>query len=116
MENDKHALGELGIDVKKLSSDCIGVKGNKDTKCELYVKDMELCYDEMYRVLKKEKYCVIVIGDAKVDGEPTKTVDEAIKYCESIGFKLTDKLPKIIFGLYNTITNESVLFFQKRNR
>ena len=41
MENDKYALQELGVDIKKLSNDCIGVKGNKDTKCELYVKDME---------------------------------------------------------------------------
>lgn len=113
MENDKYALQELGIDIKKLSSDCIGVKGNRDTKCELYVKDMELCYDEMYRVLKKGKQCVIVIGNAKVDGEPTKTVNEAIDYCRSIEFTKVDELPKIIFGLYNTINNESVLFFKK---
>lgn len=116
MDNDKFALGELSIDIKKLSNDCIGVKGNKDTKCELYVEDMERCYDEMYRVLKKGKYCVVVIGNAKVDGEPTKTVKEAIEYCKSIGFTLTDELPKIIFGLYNTINDESVLFFQKTNR
>lgn len=116
MENDKYALGELGVDIKKLSNDCIGVKGNKDTKCELYVKDMERCYDEMFRVLKEDKYCVVVIGDAKVDGEKTKTVKEAIEYCESIGFTLTEGLPKIIFGLYNTINDESVLFFQKTDR
>jgi DNA modification methylase len=115
MENDKYALQELGEDIKKLSNNCIGVKGNKDTKCQLYVKDMERCYDEMYRVLKNDKYCVIVIGDAKVDGEPTNTVREAIEYCESIGFTLTRELPKIIFGLYNTISDESVLFFKKTN-
>jgi DNA modification methylase len=113
MENDKYALEELGIDIKKLSSDCIGVKGNKDTKCELYVEDMKRCYDEMYRVLKNGKQCVVVIGNAKVDGEPTKTVDDAIDYCQSIGFTKVDDLPKIIFGLYNTINEERVLFFKK---
>jgi tRNA G10 N-methylase Trm11 len=116
MENDKYALQELGEDIKKLSNDCIGVKGNKDTKCELYVKDMERCYDEMFRVLKRDKSCVIVIGNAKVDGEETKTVKEAIDYCKSIGFALTEELPKIIFGLYNTINNESVLFFKKTHK
>ena len=53
----------------------------------------------MFRVLKKDKSCVIVIGNAKVDGERTKTVKDAIEYCESIGFTLTEELPKIIFGL-----------------
>lgn len=116
MENDKYALQEMGVDIRKLSNDCIGVKGNRDTKCELYVKDMEHCYDEMYRVLKDNAYCVVVIGDAKVNGEPTRTVKEAIDYCESIGFRKKDELSKIIFGLYNTISAEKVLFFQKNSK
>jgi hypothetical protein len=111
MENDKYALQELGVDISELSERCVGVKGKGEMKCKLYGKDMEKSYSEMYR--EKGKYAVVVIGDAKVDGEPTKTVEHAIEYCRSIGFKLRDNLPKKIFGLYNTINDESVLFLQK---
>ena len=41
-------------------------------------KEYGKCRDyEMFRVLKKDKSCVIVIGNAKVEGEETKTVKEA---------------------------------------
>jgi len=115
MENDRYALEELGIDIDKLSERCVGVKGKGEMKCKLYEKDMEKSYSEMYRVLKNGKYAVVVIGEAKVDGEPTKSVEHAIEYCKSIGFQLKDNLPKKIFGLYNTINDESVLFLKKSN-
>lgn len=113
MENDRYALEELGVDIRELSERCVGVKGRAEMKCKLYEKDMEKSYFEMHRVLKKGKYAVVVIGEAKVDGESTKTVEHAIEYCKSIGFTLRDNLPKKIFGLYNTINDESVLFLQK---
>jgi DNA modification methylase len=113
MFNDRHALEELGVDIADLSSNVIGVAGKGAQKIKQYEKDMEAAYSEMYRVLKKGRQCVIVIGEAKVDGEQTQTVEDSIKYCESIGFRLKDNLPKIIFGLYNTIKDERVLFFEK---
>jgi DNA modification methylase len=113
MENDRYALEEMGVDINELSEMCVGVKGKAQMKCKLYEKDMERSYSEMHRVLKKGKYAVVVIGEAKVDGEPTKSVEHAIEYCKSIGFKLKESLPKKIFGLYNTINDESVLFLQK---
>ena len=113
MENDRYALEELGVDISELSELCVGVKGKAQMKCRLYEKDMESSYSEMYRVLKKGMYAVVVIGEAKIDGESTKTVEHAIEYCKSIGFTLRDNLPKKIFGLYNTINDESVLFLQK---
>ena len=113
MENDRYALDELGIDIAKLSEQCVGVKGKGKTKCELYERDMEESYSEIYRVLKEGKYAVVVIGEAKVDGKSTNSVEHAIDYCESIGFKLTENLRKNIFGLYNTITEERVLFLRK---
>jgi tRNA G10 N-methylase Trm11 len=116
MENDKYALRELEVNKKELSNLCIGVKGTGKNKCELYEKDMKQSYNEMYRVLKNKMYCVVVIGDSKVDGIATKTVEKAIDHCQSIGFILKDNIPKKIFGLYNTISDEKVLFFQKSNR
>lgn len=113
MENDKYALRELGIDIKELSQRCIGVKGSLETKPLLYEQDMQKCYSEINRVLRNEKYLVIVIGNAKINGVSTRTVSNTIEYCTDIGLKLVDNIPKKIFGLYNTMIDENVLFFQK---
>ncbi|WP_148686362.1 DNA methyltransferase [Candidatus Nitrosocosmicus hydrocola] len=113
MENDRHALQELGVSIKDLSNECIGVKGTLNSKLRLYEEDMQSCYSEMYRVLKRNKYCVVVIGNAIINGNSTETVDKTIKYCTRLGFSLTKNIPKKIFGLYNTMIDESVLFFQK---
>jgi DNA modification methylase len=113
MENDKYALQELGINIEQLCNDCIGVKGKGNLKLRLYESDMQKCYTEMYRVLKQGCKCVVVIGEAKYDGEQTKTVGNSISFCKNLGFKLEDEIPKKIFGLYNTINDEKVLFFKK---
>ncbi|MCS4537644.1 MAG: DNA methyltransferase [Thaumarchaeota archaeon] len=111
--NDRYALEELGIDLAELGEQCIGVKGKGRQKVDLYDEDMRRCYDELYRVLRHGSYCVAVIGEATVDGEHTRNVHNAIEYCERIGFTLKEDLPKKIFGLYNTINDERVLFFEK---
>lgn len=80
---------------------------------ELYNKDMETSLNEMHRVLKDGKYCVIVIGNATLQGKESRTVDKTIKYCEKIGFKLEKNMDKIIFGLYNVIQKENILVFRK---
>ena len=67
----------------------------------------------MYRVLKKGKTCVLVLGEAAVDEKKTTIIKDTIEYCQSIGFVLRENLPKKIFGLYNVISDEKVLFFEK---
>jgi len=109
MENDKYALKELDINIDKLSNLCIGVRGQKERRLEFYEADMEKCYAEMYRVLKYDSKCVLVIGEAKY-----KTIEHALDYCKnSLGFTVLENLPKKIFGLYNTISDEKVIFLQK---
>lgn len=114
MENDKFALKELGINIQGLVDECIGVRGKGSVKIESYELDMQQCYKEMYRVLKPGCQSVVVIGEAKVDGLETRTVDKAIDFCQKkLGFTLVENLPKKIFGLYNTINDERVLFLRK---
>ena len=114
MKNDKYALDELGVNIDDLSSQCIGVRGQGDKRLELYELDMKKCYAEMHRVLKYGSKCVVVIGEAKYDGTLTETIEHALDYCEnSLGFTLLENLPKKIFGLYNTINDERVIFLQK---
>ncbi|MEM2842124.1 MAG: hypothetical protein QW201_02345, partial [Thermoproteota archaeon] len=68
---------------------------------------------EMYRVLKHNKYAVIIIGNATYMGQEIKTAELIIDFAEKIGFKLVRNIDKIIFGLYNVMQSEKILFFQK---
>jgi DNA modification methylase len=113
VKNDAHALEALGYNIKKVKEDFIGVRGTMKTKVELYDKDIKKSYEEMHRVLKPEKYCVIVIGNATLQGEEIRTVDKTISHCETLGFRLIKNMDKIIFGLYNVIQKENILIFKK---
>ncbi|MCL4497987.1 MAG: hypothetical protein M1412_03815 [Deltaproteobacteria bacterium] len=111
--NDAHSLKALGYDLDKIKEDFIGVRGIGLNKFELYDKDMEKAYSEMYRVLKKDKYCVVVIGNVTFQGQEINTTQNVIDYCEKIGFKTIKKMEKIIYGLYNVMQKEYILIFQK---
>jgi hypothetical protein len=67
----------------------------------------------MYRVLKKVKYAVIIIGsnDIQTGGIrlETKIEEMAIK----LGFNLDKKIVKPIKGIKNTMKEEYILFLRK---
>jgi len=113
VQNDIHSLNDLGYDVLRMRNDFIGVRGNGRSRVELYNEDMKKSYREMCRVIKHNRYAVIVIGNATYQGQEIKTVDFTIDYMESIGFKLTKNINKIIFGLYNVMKKENILIFKK---
>ena len=113
VKNDTHSFKDLGYDVIKMRNDFIGVRGNGRNIVEFYNEDMKKSYSEMYRILKPDKYAVIVIGNATYQGKEIKTVEFTIEYMESLGFKLVKNINKIIFGLYNVMKKENILIFQK---
>lgn len=111
--NDAHSLKALGYDLDKIKEDFIGVRGAGLNKFELYDKDMEKAYSEIHRVLKKDKYCVVIIGNVTFQGQEINTTQNVIDYCEKIGFKTIKKMEKIIYGLYNVMQKEYILIFRK---
>ncbi len=113
VSNDAHALKALGYDLNELREKFIGVRGKGQERIDLYNEDMKTSLREMYRVLKPEKYAVIVIGNATYQGEEIKTVEFFIDYAEKIGFKLVNNIDKIIFGLYNVMQKENILILKK---
>lgn len=113
VQNDLHAFKDLGYDFIKMRDDFIGVRGAGKNKIELYNKDMQLSYAEMHRVLKPNKYAVIVIGNATCQGKEIKTVEFTIHKMEELGFSLEKNISKIIFGLYNVMKKENILIFRK---
>jgi len=113
VENDAHSLQALGYDLKRIKEDFIGVRGSGFNKFELYYKDMEKSISEMYRVLKPGKYCVIVIGNVTFQEKEVDTTDRVIQFAKKTGFSFKKKLDKIIYGLYNVMQKEYILFFKK---
>ena len=111
--NDAHALKALGYNLSEIKEKFIGVRGERQKKIDLYNEDMKKSLKEMFRVLKPNKYAVIVIGNATYLGNEIKTVEFIISYAETIGFKLVKNIDKIIFGLYNIMQKENILIFQK---
>jgi DNA modification methylase len=113
VKNDAHALKALGYDLDKIREEFIGVRGTGSKRIELYNRDMIKCLNEMHRVLKPDRFCVIVIGNATYQGREIKTVEFIIDYCQRIGFKLVKNIDKIIYGLYNVMQKENILIFRK---
>lgn len=113
VSNDAHALKMLGYKLPEIREEFIGVRGRGSQRIELYNQDIMKSYEEMYRVLKTDKFAVIVIGNATYMGEEVKTVEFTIDYCKKIGFNLIKNIDKIIFGLYNVMRKENILIFQK---
>jgi DNA modification methylase len=113
VENDAHSLEDLGYELKTLREDFIGVRGKGKDRVDLYNDDMRRAYSEMYRVLKPEKYAVIVISNATYQGEEVKTVEFTIESMQKLGFELVKNIHKIIFGLYNMMKKENILIFRK---
>lgn len=113
VSNDAHALEALGYDLKELREKFIGVRGKGRERIDLYNEDMKRSLEEMYRVLKPEKYAVIIIGNATYQGKEIKTVEFIIDYAQKIGFRLVKNIDKIIFGLYNVMQKENILIFKK---
>jgi len=112
--NDAHALKTLGYNLPEIREEFIGVRGRGQDRVNLYNEDMKQSYNEMYRVLRPQKFAVIVIGNATYQGREVKTVEFTIEYMKKIGFKLVRNIDKIIFGLYNVMKKENILIFQKR--
>ncbi len=113
VKNDSHALEALGYNTREIKEEFIGVRGTGSHKIELYNQDMMKSLDEMFRVLKPGKYCVIVIGDATYRGKRVETVKFIIDYAQNLGFELIKNLDKVIFGLYNVMQKENILIFRK---
>jgi len=111
--NDAHSLRALGYDLDKIKEEFIGVRGTGFNKFKLYEDDMEKAYTEMHRVLKKDKYCVVIIGNVTYQGQEIDTAQNVVNHCEKIGFKTIKKMEKIIYGLYNVMQKEYILIFQK---
>jgi len=113
IKNDAHALQALGLDMREIREQFVGLRGRMNERVRLYNEDMKKSLDEMMRVLKPNKYAFIVIGNAAYKGQTLESVELITKYASEIGLGLTKSVDKTIFGLYNVMKKEKVLIFKK---
>lgn len=59
-------------------------------KVDEFLKEMEKVALENYRVLKKNKFCAILMGDTRKNGYVVPMSFEVMKIYESVGFKLKE--------------------------
>jgi SAM-dependent methyltransferase len=113
VKNDAHALGALGLDVRELREQFIGLRGPVNARVQLYNEDLRRSVEEMARVLKPHRFALIVIGNAAFNGNTLNTVELVTQYADEIGLRLMRSVDKTIFGLYNVMQKEKVLILKK---
>ncbi|NMB98960.1 MAG: hypothetical protein GYA35_01635 [Thermoanaerobaculaceae bacterium] len=114
-ENDKPQLEYLGCDVDELREEMIGLKGkNKKEKLSNYFEDIEKTVCEMNRVLKQNKYAIIIIGSNDVQTGGIRLENKVEEIALKKGFLLDQKIVKPIKGIQNTMKDEYILFFRKK--
>jgi len=113
-ENDRPQLEYLGYNVSDLKNEMIGLKGKtRKDKLENYFDDMYKVLIEMYRVLKKDKYAVIIIGSNDIQTGGIRLEAKIEEMALKIGFVLDQKIIKPIKGIQNTMKDEYILFLRK---
>ncbi len=116
VENDRPQLEFLGIDVDKLKSQTIGLQGKtKREKITNYFNTMNQAIREMSRVLKPDKFCVIIVGSNEIQTGGIRHEQEFKAFADQHDLVLRKELVKSIQGIRNSMREEYVLFFQKQS-
>jgi len=114
VENDEAQLNYLGYDVNHIRNRMIGLIGrNKKERLENYFRDMESVCSEVSRVLKEDKYFVMIIGSNTNQTGGIRLENKIIESCKKHNLRLVKSILKPIKGMRNTMKDEYILFFQR---
>jgi hypothetical protein len=114
VENDEHALTALGYDTSVLREGFIGVRGRGvGQKARLYEDDMKQVFRELGVALRPGGQAVFVVGNVTIKEEESLTTESMVDWAAAAGLRLERDMPKIVWGLYNLVKDERILFFRK---
>lgn len=92
----------------------------KNATPDLYFNDMEKCFAEWARILRKSGRCFIVIGDSIVSKKPVSVADQFVKLLSKYNIKLEKRWIRTLqptkrsFNVKNSrITHEHVILLKK---
>jgi DNA modification methylase len=109
----------LGWDVDTWKRDEIGARWKRGQKeaVQVYFDEMELCFKEIFRVLRKGAYCCVVIGDSKRRKERVQVIDMLSRIGNTIASaKFCKKIAREISGSslpFQSVLTENILVFKK---
>lgn len=102
------------LNYKKLDAEIIGGKRNRKDVVERFDISMFKVFQEMFRVLKNDKYCAVVIGNPVVRGKLIACDQMFINFGKKTGFKFIGSIRR---GKYKTtmgkMKEEFILIFRK---
>lgn len=114
VENDKDQLEFLGYNTKELKANLIGLKGkNKIERLKNYFADMDKVCAEISRVLKTDKYFVMIIGSNTNQTGGVRLEQTIIDSAKKYNLPLVKSILKPIKGMRNTMKDEYILIFKK---
>ena len=77
------------------------IKCSEDIEADLshlkvkdFIKEMKKVADESYRVLKKDKFCAVLMGDTRQKGHMISMSFDVMKIFQDVGFKLKELIIK----------------------
>ena len=123
LANDNYHLKFMGVDVKELKENMVGLRGKSlKEKFHIYIDDMEKVLSECGRVLKPGKFCTVIIGTndnqlSKALGVPKDEVkglhNISIDIAKKFNFLPIRTLARQISGIANTMRNEYIVVLHK---
>ncbi len=113
-ENDAPQLAFLGYNVDELRTKMIGLAGRtKQQKLQRYFDDMKTVAQEIVRVLKSQKFAIIIIGSNTNQTGGIRLEQTIINHFDNFNASLIKSILKPIKGMRNTMKDEYILIFQK---
>jgi predicted Zn-dependent peptidase len=67
----------------------------------------------MAAILQPGGSAVVVVGNVTLNGVESLTTQHMSRWAADAGLSLERELPKIVWGLYNVVKDEKILFFRK---
>ncbi len=114
VENDKAQLEYLGYNSIELKEKLIGLKGQtKSEKLKNYFIDMDKFIKEATRVLKQNRFLVIIIGSNTNQTGGIRLEENIINFAKKYKLNLVKTILKPIKGMRNIMKEEYILIFKK---
>jgi len=121
VDNDRPQLEFLGVDVRHLKSNMVGLTGSGRTKAERvrsrvknYFADMQEIMGQCQRVLRSGRYCVLVVGSNTNQTGGVSLEGGLVDIAKGVGLPLEFQIVRQIEGIRNTMRDEFLMFFRKR--
>jgi len=124
LDNDAFHLNYLGVDVSQLQESMVGLRGKSlPEKFAFYQDDMKRVLAECSRVLRRGKFCTIIVGTnsnqiGKILKRSPNDVegldDMLVRMGHETGLSLIRTMQRSIIGMSNTMRREQILLLQKK--